>query len=141
MQFKSKMDNNKYQCECKNLEETQVCKNDYIRNPASWSCKNGQYLESIIDDSVITCDEIIDVGATSYDEETEIVSTNFSNKKVIFKTKSFYILLAFLIIIIAFLISVSVYYYLIKSKPKQKHLLRYYVTNNKPIKNCINNML
>ena len=38
------------------------------------SCKNGKYLESIIDDSVITCDEIIDT--------TETVPTrgNCSNK-------------------------------------------------------------
>ena len=28
-------------------------------NPATSSCKNGRYLGSIIDDSVITCDEII----------------------------------------------------------------------------------
>ena len=36
-----------------------MCKKDYIWNPATFSCKNGKYLASIIDDSVITCDEVI----------------------------------------------------------------------------------
>ena len=32
---------------------------DYIWNLPTYSCKNGKYLASIIDDSVITSDEII----------------------------------------------------------------------------------
>ena len=36
-----------------------VCEKDYIRNPATCSCKNGKYLACIMDDSAITCDEII----------------------------------------------------------------------------------
>ena len=36
-----------------------ICEKDYIWNPATCSCKNSKYLRSIIDDSVITCDEII----------------------------------------------------------------------------------
>ena len=52
------------------------------------------------------------------------------NKNIISQTKSFYILLAFLLITIALLISVSIYCYLIKYKAKQKHLLPFYVTNN-----------
>ena len=32
----------------------------HIRNPRTCTCENGRYLESIIDDSVVTCDEIID---------------------------------------------------------------------------------
>ena len=58
-----------------------------------------------MDDSAITCDEIIE----SYDEET-----NFNEKKVVCKTQIFYILLAFLLITIALLIAVSIYCYLIK---------------------------
>ena len=77
-----------------------------------------------MDDSGITCDEIIE-------EETKTVTTNFNEKNVICKTKNFYILLAFLLITIALLISVSIYCYLIKYKAKQKHLLPFYVTNNK----------
>ena len=32
---------------------------DYIWNPATNSCKNGKYVRGITDNSVITCDEII----------------------------------------------------------------------------------
>ena len=32
-------------------------------NSATCSCKNGKYLASIIDDSVVTCDETIDADA------------------------------------------------------------------------------
>ena len=46
---------------------------DHIQNPVTCSCENGKYLASIIDDSVITCDEII--------EETNTVPTNFNEKK------------------------------------------------------------
>ena len=41
--------------------------------------KNGKYLASIIDDSVIMCNETI--------EETKTVSKIFNNKKVTYKTK------------------------------------------------------
>ena len=51
------------------------------------------------------------------------------NKNIICETKSFYILLAFLLITIALLIAVSIYCYLIKYKSKQKHLLPFYITN------------
>ena len=33
---------------------------DYIWNPATCSCENGKYVRGITDNSVITCDEIID---------------------------------------------------------------------------------
>ena len=42
----------------------------------------------------------------------------------------FYILLAFLLIIIALLIAVSIYCYLVKYQAKQKHLLPFHNTNN-----------
>ena len=34
------------------------------------NCENGKYLVSIMDDSVIICDEVIDVKAKSDDEKT-----------------------------------------------------------------------
>ena len=74
---------------------------------------------------MITCDEII--------EETKTISTNFNDKNIICGTKSVYILLAFLLITIALLMTVSSYICLIKYKAKQKHLLPYYVTNDKLI--------
>ena len=46
------------------------------------------------------------------------------------KTQNLYILLAFVLIIIALLIAISIYCDLIKYKAKQKHLLPFYVTNN-----------
>ena len=37
-----------------------MCKKNYKWNPATCSCKNGIYVTSNIDDSVITCDEVIE---------------------------------------------------------------------------------
>ena len=82
---------------------------------------NGKYLASIIH-SVITCHETI--------EETKNMLTNFNEKKKICKTQSFYILPVFLLIIIVLLIAVSIYFYLIKYRAKQKRLLPFHVTNN-----------
>ena len=45
-------------------------KKDYICNPATCSRENGKYLTSIIDNSVMTCDEVI--------EEIKTVTANFN---------------------------------------------------------------
>ena len=55
-------------------------KKNYIWNPATFSCKNGKYLASITDSSVITCNEIIEAEATSCDIKTKTVTTNFNEK-------------------------------------------------------------
>ena len=55
-----------------------VCEKDYVWNPATCSCNNGKYLASVMDDSVIMCDEVIE----SYNEET-----NFNEKKAACKCK------------------------------------------------------
>ena len=47
---------------------------DYVCNIATSHCENGKYLASIMDDSAITCDEIIE----SYDDKTD-----FNNKNVL----------------------------------------------------------
>ena len=61
-------------CECKckfdrgkcnsdqwwNNNKRHFCEKDYISNPATCDFKNWKYLESIMDDSVIVCDEIIE---------------------------------------------------------------------------------
>ena len=63
-----------------------------------------------MDDSAITCDEIIDmdVEAKSNDEaKPNNEKTNFNEKKAACKTQNFYILLTFLLITIALLIAVS----------------------------------
>ena len=103
-----------------------VCEKDYIWNPSTCSCKNGKYLASIMDDSAFTYDELIE----SYNKKTKTIPTNFSEKKAIFKTQNFYILLEFLLITIALLIAVSIYCYLIKYRTVKKHLLPIHVTNN-----------
>ena len=54
---------------------------DYVWNPARCIGENGKYLASIMDDSVITCDETI----KSYDEEIKTVPTNFNEKNIICK--------------------------------------------------------
>ena len=56
-----------------------MCKKDYIWNPATCSCEYGKYLASAIDDSMVTCDEII--------EETKSVPANFNEKKQPVKPK------------------------------------------------------
>ena len=69
--------NNNKCCECKK----HICEKDYTWNPATYSCEYGKYLASIIDDSAITCDEIIDGKAKSYDKESKTVPTDFNEKK------------------------------------------------------------
>ena len=61
--------NDKCQSECK---KHHVCEKDYVWNPATCSCENGEYLASIIVDSAIKCDEIVE----SYNVELK----NYFNK-------------------------------------------------------------
>ena len=56
------------------------------------------------------------------------------NKNIICITKSFYILLDFLLTTIAFLIAVTIYCYLIKYKTNQKRLLPFFVPKIKKLK-------
>ena len=69
-------------------------------------------------DSTIICDEVIDV------EEK-----NFNEQNITCKTQNFYIFLAFLLITIILLTTVSVYCYLIKYVAK--NVLPFHNTNNK----------
>ena len=55
---------------------------DYVCNRTTCSCENGKYLASIMDDSVIMCDEIIE----SYNEGTKTVTTNFNEKNILCRT-------------------------------------------------------
>ena len=83
-----------------------------------------------MDDSTITCDEIVDVEAKSNDQETKAFPTNFNEKHLSYKTQNFYILLTFSLITIVSLITVTIYCYLVKYLAKQKHLLAFDSTNN-----------
>ena len=49
-----------------------VCDKDYVSNPSKCNCENGKYLASIMDNSAIKRDEVIQ----SYNKET-----NFNEKK------------------------------------------------------------
>ena len=52
--------NDNCRCECKIRH---ACEKDYVQNPSTCNCENGKYLASIIDDSPIICDEVIDADA------------------------------------------------------------------------------
>ena len=111
-------------------------KKDCVWNPAMCNCENEKYLASIMDDSVITCDEIIksdkesgDSGAKLNDKAKPFDKTNFNEKKATCKMENLYILLGVLLITIVLLIAVSVYCYLIKYWAKQKHLLPFNLSN------------
>ena len=56
-----KLQNDKCLFKCKNSKEHCVCKSVYFWNPATSSCKNGKYARNNIGDSVVICDEIIDM--------------------------------------------------------------------------------
>ena len=104
--------NYKCWCECKKHD---ACKRYYTWNPATCTWENRKYLASIMDDSTITCDKVIE----SYEEEI-----NLNEKKIICKTQNFYILLAFWLITVALLIVVSIYCYLIKYIEENKNKLK-----------------
>ena len=108
-----KWNNDKRRCECK---RHYIREKDYIWDHATCSCKNCKYLASNTDDSVVTCDEIIEVTKTVSAKSTsnKTVPTNFNEKMITCKTKKLYVLLAFLLITIALLIAVSIYCYFIK---------------------------
>ena len=78
-----------------------ICEKDYIWNPAACSCNNGKYFASILDDSVITCNEIIDAEAKLYDKDTKCIIIT---------------------------VAASIYWYLIKYRAKKKH---YHFTSQK----------
>ena len=67
-------------------------KKDYVWNPSTDNCENEKYLASILNDSTIICDEVI----KSYKEEIKIIPTNFNEKKVTCKIRSFCILVTFI---------------------------------------------
>ena len=63
-----KWNNNKCRFKCR---KHHICEKDYIWNPTACNCGKGKYLASIIDDSLIMCNEIMHT-------ETKTVITNFN---------------------------------------------------------------
>ena len=108
-----KWNNKTCQCEYKN------CKKDYSWNPSPYHCENGKYLKSIVDDSVIACDEIIfvmDIATTNMantiaTNATSVVSINCHNKKVRFKVDCYILHTVILEIILLLIITIICYHY------------------------------
>ena len=53
-----KWNNDKFQCECKWYHAR---KEDYSWNPSARICVNSRYLKRIADESVVVCDEVINI--------------------------------------------------------------------------------
>ena len=131
-------------CQCKNKIKHRVCEKGSIWNPATCSCENGKYVGSFIDDSVISCDEII--GKKKRTSKT-LLTKSTSTKS---NSKDFYILLTFLLITKALSIVVSVYCYLIKYRALMgnkfndidiKYLTHYFFDEMMNIKNFDGNQI
>ena len=94
-------------------ENIMCVQKNYIWNFSTCICENRKYLGFIVGNSVITCDEIIEVTVPTKSIPTKTTATNFNIKKVNCKTENFYVLLTFLSITITLFIAVSIYCYLI----------------------------
>ena len=64
---------------CKNY---QTCKKGYSWNTSICVSENGRYLKSVADDSLITCDEIMNGTGSVSTNVTSTVLKKFHNKKV-----------------------------------------------------------
>ena len=82
-----------------------------ILNHATRSCKDGKYVESVINNSVVMRDEIL--------PPQKIVPAEITSTKVECTSTKCYILLVFSLFTIALLIAVNIYCYLIKYQVKQ----------------------
>ena len=90
--------NDKCQCEYKKYHV-------FEKNPPTCSCKNRKSLASVMDDSAIICDEVIDGDADtqaklqdeakSNGKEIKIVRANFNEKNITYKTQICLFFLAF----------------------------------------------
>ena len=120
-----KGNNDRCRCECKNPKEHNACEKDYVWNPATCSCENGERLSRAIDDSVITCDDIINAADSSSTNVPENVmstaSINFHNKKVQCKMDCHILHRVLLVIKFLFIIAIICYHYATR-KSKQKNI-------------------
>ena len=66
------------------VENVMYVKGLYL-SPATCSCENGKYLASIMDDSAITCDEVI----VSYNEKAKPITTKLDEMKATCKMQNF----------------------------------------------------
>ena len=87
-----KWNNDKCWCECK---QHHTCEKDYTWSPTICSCENDKYLANIMDDWVITCDEIIDAEAKLYNKETKLFQQMLMKKRYSAKHKIYIFYLHF----------------------------------------------
>ena len=73
------------------VKKRHISKKNNVWNPATYNCEYAKYLPSIIDDSVITCDKVIE----SCGAEIKTIPTSFNEKTTTCKAQNFYISLAF----------------------------------------------
>ena len=94
-----------------------------------------------IDNSVITCDKIIETTKSILTKTVPIESipANFNAKKLIWKMRTFYILVIFLLITMTLSIAVSISFF-IKYRARQKHLLPFHNVNVEFKKLDVNNV-
>ena len=71
-----KWNNNKCLCKCKKYPP---CKKDFSWNPNICICKNSRYFKSAVDNSVIVCDQIINVIESVSTNVTNTISTNVTS--------------------------------------------------------------
>ena len=71
----------------------------YIWNPATWGYENGRYAESIIGNSLIICNDIMETTKSTLEKTVpaKSIPINLNEKKLIYKINGFFILYAFLI--------------------------------------------
>ena len=62
-----------------------TCKKDYSRNPSACICENDRYLKSIVDDSVVVCNEFIGVMDSV---STSVTNTLLTNVMITVSTNS-----------------------------------------------------
>ena len=102
-------------CECRKPKDHNACKKGYICNSGTCTCENVEYLATTIEDSVNTCDEIINdtnrVSTIVPKNVTSTFSTNFYNKKVRYKMSCYLIHTVLLVIILLFIIAIKGYHY------------------------------
>ena len=94
-----------------------------------------------IDNSVITCDKIIETTKSILTKTVPIESipAKFNDKKLIWKMRTFYILVIFLLITMTVSIAVSISFF-VKYRARQKHLLPFHNVNTEFKKLDVNNV-
>ena len=90
-------------------------------------CENGNYSKCVADNSVITCDEIINVTDSVSTNVTSTVSTNFHNNKVRYRIDCYILHIVLSVIKFMFTIAIICQHY---SKHRSKQKKMYCFTNN-----------